>query len=236
MSLPLLLDYYNQLPERRGSDNAKDWQVRVQAATEAFKDQVANRYTEGTLLRLLESPASRTRRAAVLALGLIGTIENANEPVADRLHDRDSEVWKLAADALWAIWFRGDSESNNHELQRLARMRDREEALDGLDGLLLKAPEFAEAYNQRAVVLFKMKDYERSAENCARALDLNAFHFGAQAGLGQCYMHLRKHKSALKAFRAALKLHPHLDGVAATVRALESALGEEGHGKRDEKK
>jgi hypothetical protein len=47
---------------------------------------------------------------------------------------------------------------------------------------------------------------------------------------------MRKHKAALKAFRAALKIHPHLDGVAATVRALENALGEEGQGRRDDKK
>ena len=32
-----------------------------------------------------------------------------------------------------------------------------------------------------------------------------------------------------------LKIHPHLDGVAATVRALENALGEEGKGRRDDK-
>jgi tetratricopeptide (TPR) repeat protein len=235
VSLPLLVEYYNQLPERRSSDDAKEWQIRLQAATESFKERVATRYNEGTLLRLLEASPPRIRRAAVLALGLVGSMES-NAAVADRLHDSDNQVWKLAADALWAIWFRADSEPNNLELQRLARLRDREKALAGLNQLVLNAPAFAEAYNQRAIVYFKLKQYDRSVADCDRAFDLNAHHFGALAGLGQCNMHLRKHKAALRAFRAALKIHPRLDGVAATIRALESALGEEGQGRRDDKK
>ncbi len=45
---------------------------------------------------------------------------------------------------------------------------------------------------------------------------------------------MRKHRAALKAFRNALRLNPHMDGVAETIRALENALGEEG--RRDDKK
>ena len=55
---------------------------------------------------------------------------------ADFLKDEDSEVRQLAADALWGLWFRADSEENNQELQRLVRLRDREKALAGLDRLI----------------------------------------------------------------------------------------------------
>jgi hypothetical protein len=47
-------------------------------------------------------------------------------------------------------------------------------------------------------------------------------------------MQMRKHRAALKAFKAALRINPHMDGVAETIRALENALGEEG--RRDDKK
>ncbi len=63
---------------------------------------------------------------------------------------------------------------------------------------------------------------------------MNPHHFGAQAGLGQCYLQMRKHRAALKAFRAALRINPNMDGVAETIRALENALGEERG--RDDKK
>ena len=233
MGAPLLVEYYQQLPRRRAKDDPDRWRKRQADAYEAFKKHAHERYTEGTLLRLLESPDADARRAALLALSLFGTMQ-ANAAVAGRLRDGDAEVRQLAVDTLWSLWFQADSEENNQELQRLARLRDRDAALAGLDHLVLKAPGFAEAYNQRAILAFRLKQFERSIADCEKVLQLNPFHFGAQAGMAQCYMQLRKHRAALKAFRNALRINPHLDGVADTVRALETALGEEG--RKDDKK
>jgi tetratricopeptide (TPR) repeat protein len=227
VSTALLVEFYQQLPERREKEGNEEWKRRLRAATTAYKKQAAGRYTEGTLARLLDSHDAQTRRAAVLALGLLGTMAS-NEAVAGRLHDEDFEVRQLAADALWKLWFRGDSEINNLDLQRLARTRDRQKAAAGLDRLIAKAPRFAEAYNQRAILAFSMKQYERSIIDCEKALELNPYHFGAQAGIGQCYLQLRRHKSALKAFRQALRINPNLDAIAETVRAIEASLGEDG--------
>src|SRR5438552_1356725 len=127
VSTALLVEFYQQLPERRDKEGNEEWRRRLRAATSSYKRQVAQRYTEGTLLRLLESPDAVTRRAAVLGLAALGTM-TANEPVAARLHDEDEEVRQIATDAMWKIWFRGDSDANNLELQRLARVRDRQKA------------------------------------------------------------------------------------------------------------
>jgi tetratricopeptide (TPR) repeat protein len=232
VSTALLVEYFNELPERRASDDPEESRA-LERAVVAFRKRAAARYTEGTLVRLLESHDPLTRRAAVFALRLLGTMA-ANPALAARLHDDDPDVHSLAADALWSLWFRADTPAHNQLLQRLMRMRDRDKALAGLDGLVQKAPDFAEAYNQRAILAFRLKQFERSIADCEKTLELNPFHFGAQAGMGQCYLQLRKHKAALKAFRSALRLHPHLDGVAETVRALETALGEEG--RKDDKK
>jgi tetratricopeptide (TPR) repeat protein len=212
----LLVEYFEQLPERQPGESAADWRRRSQAGTETFRHLVRARYAEGTLLRLLNSGDLRARRAA-----LVG-----NLAVAARLHDDDLEVRRLADNALWSIWFRADSEENNKELRRLSRLRSREQALIGLTRLIDKAPHFAEAYNQRAILYFRLKQYERSIADCERTLALNPCHFGAQAGMAQCFLNLRKHRAALKAFRHALRLNPSLEGVADTIRALENALGE----------
>jgi tetratricopeptide (TPR) repeat protein len=233
VSTPLLVDYYNKLPERQANESPKESKARWQAALEKFKKRVGERYNEGTLVRLLEAGDTRTRQAALTALGLLGTMD-ANAAAAAALHDDDAEVRQMAADTLWSLWFRADGEENGQELQRLLRMRDRDKALAGFDQLILRAPGFAEAYNQRAVLAFRMKQYERSIADCEKALQLNPYHFGAQAGIAQCYLQLRKHKAALKAFRSTLRLNPHMEGVAETIRALENALGEEG--RKDDKK
>jgi tetratricopeptide (TPR) repeat protein len=233
VSTPLLVEYYNQLPEGRSSEDPEKNTQLQQAAVNDFKKQVAARYSEATLTRLLANGDGRTRRAALLALGLLGTLES-NAAVAARLHDDDADLARMAADALWSIWFRGDNQANSDELHRLVRLRDRDKALAGLDQLIKRAPTFAEAYNQRAIVLFRLKQFERSIADCEKALQLNPCHFGALAGMGQCFLQLRKHKPALKAFRNALRINPHMDGIAETIRTLENALGEEG--RRDDKK
>lgn len=233
MSDALLVRYYDQLLEARGGTDAEEKSLLRQAAIEEFCQRVSARYTEGTLLRVLSSRERRARKAAVLALGLVGTM-NANAPLAARLHDSHADVARMAADSLWSLWFRGDLPEHGQELRRLTRLRDAEKALAGLDELIRRAPTFAEAFNQRAVVLFRLGRYEASIADCQRALQLNPYHFGAQAGMGQCFLKLRKDRTALKAFRTALRTNPHLDGIADTIRTLEIALGDDG--RREDKK
>jgi tetratricopeptide (TPR) repeat protein len=228
----LLVQYYDQLTEACASDTGESDLVR-QAAMEEFRQRVAVRYMEATLVRLVASPDLRTRRAAVLALGLLGTMA-VNTTLAARLRDQDQDVARLAADALWSVWFRASAPEHCDELRRILRLRDRKRALDALDKLIERAADFAEAFNQRAILYFRLEQYERSIADCEQALKRNPCHFGAHAGMGQCFLKLRKQRPALKAFRAALRIHPGLEGVAEMVRNLESTLGEEG--RRDDKK
>jgi tetratricopeptide (TPR) repeat protein len=233
VSHSLLIEYYSLLPQGLAGEDSTKERKRRQMALEQFRGRVTARYTEGTLLRLLSNPENATRRAALLALQLTGTMES-NAAVAAQLHDEDAELARLAAEALWAIWFRGDNPANSEELKRLTVLGDRKKALAGLDRLIKQAPHFAEAYNQRAIALFQLEQFERSLSDCERTLQLNAYHFGAQAGMGRCLLRLHKYKAALKAFRNALRINPHLDGIAETIRTLENAPGEEG--RRDDKK
>lgn len=222
MSISLLVEFYRQLPERQ-AENSDAWLVRYHTAASAFRKKIAQRYNEGTLQRLLADEDPETRRAAVLALGLVGGM-GSNKALARRLHDPDETVCDLAAGALWSVWFRGDSEDNSAELQRLVRLRDRGRAVTGLSTLIERAPTFAEAHNQRAILYYQMKVFDRSVTDCERVLALNPYHFGAQAGLGQCLLQLGRQRAALKAFRQALRINPNLAGVAETIRALEEAL------------
>jgi tetratricopeptide (TPR) repeat protein len=243
MGTPLLVEFFSALPEdavqeapdlpaSRSADRdgqarkpAAGGKARRRAAVHVFCKQVQERYTEGTLLRLLQIGDASSRRACIFALGLLGTMA-VNEALTVCLHDEDEEAARLASDALWTLWFRGDSSPHSDELHRLVRSRDPEKVLAGLNDLIARAPHFAEVHNQRAIVHFRLEKYDRSATDCEAALKLNPHHFGAQAGLGQCYLRLRKHRAALRAFKVALRINPRLEGVAEAVRTLENTLGE----------
>ncbi|MFM7098197.1 MAG: tetratricopeptide repeat protein [Gemmataceae bacterium] len=235
MPSALLVQYFGDLPTPREGEDFSEWRQRHFKATKRFKKRVLARYTEGTLIRLLDNKLAETRKAALFALGLLGTME-ANSPMARLLHDGDNDVVDMATASLWNLWFRADSEENNTELQKATRIRDREKALECMTNLINKAPDFAEALNQRAIIYFRMKQYEDSIADCQRALDLNPWHFGAQVGMAQSFMKMKKHRSALKAFRNTLKIHPRMEGVADAIRTLEKVLGEDGGGRKDDKK
>jgi tetratricopeptide (TPR) repeat protein len=248
MSTPLLVEFFNVLPEdalrgqgdwptgrfhadkdasRSSKGRATGGKARRRAAIHVFRKQVQERYNEGTLLRLLQSADITARRAAIFALGLLGS-PAANDALAACLHDEDEDAAYLAGEALWNLWFRGDNPGHSDELYRLARLRDTEKALAGLNELIVRAPRFAEAYNQRAILYYRMEQYDRAAADCETTLRLNPHHFGAQSGLGGCYLGMRKHRAALKALRTALRMNPRLESIAETVRALENTLGEDG--------
>ena len=226
MGAALLVEYYDELPESQ-EGNPKDWEARLRKGLEKFKEKVTARYMEGTLHRLLETVDTATRRASVLALGLMGTMKNSNAALARMLHDTDRDVRRLAMDALWSVWFRADTDLHNRDLQRLVELRDRRKKRAGLDALIKKAPRFAECYNQRAIVHFQTKQWLEAIQDCEKVLKLNRHHFAAAAGMGRCYLELGKNRAALKAFRIALRINPGMEEVKETIRALESALGEE---------
>lgn len=225
MRRALLVDYFQQLPALPDGDFLGGRSAELHRHLERFRRRVAARYTEGTLQRLLTHRCTQSRRAALLALGLQGTMVS-NAVVAARLHDEEPQVRRLAADALWNIWFRAEGESCKRELQRLSQLKDPNKSLRGLNALVEKCPEFAEAYNQRAIIYFKLGEYQKAAADCQRAIDRNQYHFGAQAGMAQCLLRMRKPRTALRAFRQALRINPDLEGVAESIRDLEETLGE----------
>ena len=232
MATALLIQYYRQQPRRQPGEAASAWARRFAAGLQRFKLAVERRYAEGTLLRLLAGGCVEARQAAVLAIGLTGTMR-ANIALAARLHDEDTDVRRMAGDALWAIWLRADAPENNRELQRLMRMSAAddfapEQILKGLSALVQRAPRFAEAYNQRAILYFRLGDMRHARQDCERVLKLNRFHFGAASGLAQCFMKQKRLRAALRAYRQSYRINPNLDSIRQAILSLERMLGEEG--------
>lgn len=191
---------------------------------EHYRKSVSTRYTEGSLCRLIESGNTQSRRAALLALGLYGTFQ-CNASVAHALRDNDLTVRRMASDALWAIWFRADTDENNKTLEQVSKLIARqrtEEAINLATELIDRSPKFAEAYNQRALAHFLLGHFEESVADCRRVLEYNPYHFGALSGMAQCQIQLGQSGEALKTLRRALKLEPHNESLRGLVSALET--------------
>ena len=194
--------------------------------TAAFIGAVSQRYLIGTLERLAEYGRVSSRRAATLALSLVGNYES--NPVLGRaLQDRDRCVRLIAENGLRDLWLRDGSEEQQSRLKVLVRLNCSEqfdEAIEGATDLIKDAPWFAEAWNQRAIAYFQLDRYEESANDCHQALELNPYHFGAAVGMAHCYLELNDAYAALECFRRALKLNPDMEEIRAQADQLERML------------
>lgn len=219
----LLVEWYAKLPQPRPGDDPDLLKAGGLAPLKAFAGEVRSRYAEGTLQRLLASGDELSRRAAALALGIVGSMKS-NQPLAAALRDRDPTVRQLAADAMWEVWLRGGSADQNRRLQLALGQSDPGSALAALDSLVRTAPDFAEAYNQRAIVHYRRGEFGKGVSDCEAVLRLNPFHFGAAAGMGQCFVRMNKPRAAVRAFQLALDINPELDDLRETISALKRVI------------
>ena len=157
-------------------------------------------------------PTCRRGGPRFLSLGILGSFEQSNAVLGKALRDDDLAVRSMAEDALWAIWFRADTPEHNRTLEQVRHSISREQLEQAetlVTRLIADAPNFAEAYNQRAFVYFLQGRFAESAEDCQRVLARNPFHIGAIEGLAKCQLGLNRPRDALKSLRRALKLRPH---------------------------
>src|SRR5207253_1274904 len=162
------------------------------ADTATFIGRVSAAYTVGTLERLAATGSRLTRRAAVLSLGALADYES-NAVLGRALNDDDRGVRVLAENGLRSLWCRAGDDGQQQRLGLLMRAnsaRRYHEAIVRATELIAEAPWFAEAWNQRAIAYFGSGRFAESIDDCKQALEVNPYHFGAAAGMGQCYLQL----------------------------------------------
>jgi tetratricopeptide (TPR) repeat protein len=181
----------------------------------AFRRLVTEHYTPGTLQRLATNHHRKVRRAAILALGLIGDY-SCNHTMGRALIDEDRTVRTLAESGIRDLWQRDGSDDQRKTLQRIVRLnqsRRFDEAIRRATKLIEQTPYLAEAWHQRAVAHANKQMLAEAIRDCHEALEINPYHFPAATSMGQAYMELENYVSALESFRRALRLNPDLEGV-----------------------
>jgi tetratricopeptide (TPR) repeat protein len=135
----------------------------------------------------------------------------------------DDASAKNIEDRIWALWLASGSDTCNLLMSRVKTAIDAENydlAIRLLDAIIELKPNYVEALNRRATVFFLKKDYASSLADLSLVLAREPRHFGALVGTGAILQDVGNDKEALEAYRRALAVHPHLQGVADKVKAL----------------
>lgn len=185
------------------------------------------RWTPREITDLLSCSQCDVRKVAALALSLVGGRKCICD-LARQLRDPDPVVNQMAEHALWSIWFRlGEPAAHKKLLAGLESLnnRDLETAEQHFAQAIELDSKFAEAYNQRAIVHYLREEFRASIDDCHRAVELMPDHFGAWAGLGHCHAHLGENDQAIKHYKHALEINPHLDCLRQAVDELKGTGG-----------
>jgi tetratricopeptide (TPR) repeat protein len=125
---------------------------------------------------------------------------------------------------IWIEWSKSGSPAMDLLLQRgrdAMELGDNLQAIEHFTAIIDHSPEFAEAWNARATAYYMTGEFGPSVADIAHVLSLNPRHFGALSGLGMILEESGKPERALEVYRAALAIHPHLEGVTEAVERLE---------------
>ncbi len=169
---------------------------------------------------LLVTPAGADQQDPRLD-SLFGVLQTTDSEARARVTER----------AIWEAWTsHGETAPSDAMRRGIAAMNIRrlDDALAIFSELVELAPDYAEAWNKRATVLFLLGELDQSAADVDRTLSLEPRHFGALSGLGQIRLAQRDLEAALRAFEQAQRVNPHLVGNQQIIDTLrERVLGNE---------
>jgi hypothetical protein len=97
-----------------------------------------------------------------------------------------------------------------------------------LDAAVELAPDYAEVWNRRAYVYYRMGNMQAALGDLRRALALEPNHFRALDGMAKILDNLGEKKAALKAYDQLLAIHPQIEGAQESADELRKTL--EGQG------
>ena len=189
-------------------------------------EMIKGRWDHKQIAELFACPDCDARKVAALAFGLVGS-KCCLKKLVPLLRDADPVVAQMAEHAMWSVWFRSGTPDANHQVCRGTRALSRgdtEHAIEHFTRAIELDPNFAAAYNQRAIAKFLLERFEDCIDDCRMTVELMPFHFGALAGLGHCHAHEGRLVPALKCYEKALAINPHMDDVRQTVEELRERL------------
>ena len=144
------------------------------------------------------------------------TPEAARKKMLDALFERlrqasDPDDAKHIAESIERLWLQSQSDTANLLMQRVTASVMAEQyplALSLLDRLVALAPDWAEAWNQRATTRFLTGDTDGAMADIDQVIKLEPRHFGALAGMGMILRGAGLNKSALEIFNKVLGIYP----------------------------
>ena len=136
---------------------------------------------------------------------------------------------------IWEIWLIHPSEDRRGfrltELltqgSRLMNMGELNKAYELFTQIIATEPDWSEAWNKRATVLYLMNRYQSSLDDIKITLTLEPRHFGALSGQALNYIELKQYEKAIQSYKIAQKIYPLLDSASKMIPELQDLINDQ---------
>ena len=132
---------------------------------------------------------------------------------------------------IWDIW---STHPNNKKLterlaegSKLVRNKKLSKAINIFTEVINLDPNWAEAWNKRATVLYMMGNYKASQKDIIKVLELEKRHFGALAGQGLVNIKLENYEKAIESYKKVQEIYPAMQSTQKMIRQIEELIKQE---------
>ena len=143
----------------------------------------------------------------------------------------DFENSKKIENKIWDLWVTHPSKNGLTKLlaDGSSAMMDNklETAYNKFTEVIELDPNWAEAWNKRATVLYLMGKYEMSQADIDKVLQLEKRHFGALSGQGLVQTALKNYQKAIDSYIEAHKVHPYMKSPLIMIEQLQMQIKKE---------
>lgn len=161
---------------------------------------------------------------AVVSTGGDRRLDRLFERLANAENENEARGVSLL---IYRRWMRSGSDTADLLMvraQQATRASDHALAIELLDRVLVLQPDWAEAWNRRAVTFHMLGDPVAAIADIHRVLTLEPRHFGAWAGLGHIFREGGDDKGALASYERAIAINPHIPQLAPIVEKLKREI------------
>ena len=142
---------------------------------------------------------------------------------SDRVFEIEQEIWQIwsthpSNDKLTDLLGTGSNYVNNNQLSK---------AVEIFTEVILKDPNWAEAWNKRATVLYLMGEFQKSQNDIDKVLELEKRHFGALAGQGLVNIQLKNYEKAIKSYQEAMTVYPSMNSAELMIKKIKDMINKE---------
>ncbi|MEL6104717.1 MAG: HEAT repeat domain-containing protein [Planctomycetota bacterium] len=191
-----------------------------------YAAEVDEHYSGNTLTSILARGDVEHRRAAAMALGLVGGSASI-EALGRALSDDDRGVRLVADDSFRSLLLRDSAPMHHQQLLKIMHLTDGGEFAAALAPSMIladQAPQYAEAHFQLANCWNGLDEHDKARQSFVACLWRCRFHYAAWQGLSRCQVLAGDLRSAEVSLLHAIEIVPDLETARIQLKSVRRRL------------